>query len=230
MSRHKTPGRTTLIKRVALIATLALASMHASATLVTSRAALGGNDFVDWGQLGASFDFPPNPASVTSNLGLAADVSKATSGSFLLLNAADHGGNLGGNILSTFFEAGPITLDFGVGLAKIGAQIQSNDFGAFNGMISAYNSANVLLETWSFGGVSNGNQDDSGIFIGISRSVADIDHVIFDITGPNNLDFAINRVDLNRTPDQINLTPEPASLALAGLSLLTLLATRRRKH
>lgn len=230
MSRFKTPWRTTLLKRTALIATLALASMHASANLVTSRAALGGNDFIDWGQLGASFDFPSNPVSVNSNLGLAAGVGKPTSGSFLLLNSTDHGGNLGGNILSTFFEAGPITIDFGVGLAKIGAQIQSNDFGAFNGVISAFDSANILLETWSFGGDSNGDQDNSGIFIGISRSTADIDHVTFNITGPNNLDFAINRVDLNRTPDQINQTPEPASLALAGLSLAALLATRRRKR
>ena len=32
---------------------LTLVSTPASATLVTSRAALGGTDYIDWGQLGA---------------------------------------------------------------------------------------------------------------------------------------------------------------------------------
>lgn len=209
---------------------LALASAPAFAGLVTSRVALGGTDFIDWGQLGADSTEVVSPAAVTSALGVSASVSNP-SGSMWRFD--EGGGTFAGNfaagdqLLSTFFTEGPVVINFGNAQSRVGAQIQANDFGAFSGVIEVYSVLNVLLESWSFDGVSNDAGDNSAIFIGVSRSSADIDHVSFRITGPANLDFAINRVDLSDSVPGTGL-PEPASLALVGLALTGALVARRR--
>jgi len=200
-------------------------ALPASAALVTSRAGLAGTDFIDWGQLGGSFTTVVDPVTVTTNLGLTAMVSMPGGAN---MERRDQNNGWGGNfaggdkLLWTLNSSGPITIDFATGLSAIGAQIQANFFGAFDGLITAYDSSNNILESYSVQGNSNSNGDNSAIFIGIQRSAGDIDHVEFAIANGNGPDFAINQVDLQQVP-------EPGSLALAGLAFVGTVLTRRRK-
>ena len=132
----------------------------------------------------------------------------------------------GDNLLYTFFTSGPIVVDFASGQSRVGAQIASNDYGTFNGVIEVYDALNQLLESYSVSGVSSGDGDNSAIFIGVSRATADIYRVVFNITDSTNPDFAINRLALSSATTAVPL-PAAAWLLLSGLGGLGFFGRRR---
>ena len=228
MSVFHTPAPTSRLLRASLAALLLGTGLHAVAVPVTSRAALAGNDTISWGQLGGTLTNVQVPVNVTTAGAQVASVDNP-SGPLVRFDEGDgvYSGNfaLGDQLLATLFIPGPISIDFSTGLSGIGAQIKANDFGSFNGVLKVYDVNNLLLEMQTFAGLSTSQQNNSAIFIGITRATADIDRVEFNITGSTSPDFAINQVDL-----RVGVVPEPATLAmlLAGLALVGTVAARRR--
>jgi hypothetical protein len=190
---------------------------QASLSLVTSRSALGGTDFIDWGQLGGPFTVVPGPVNVVSNLGVVVGVNDAGN----IMERRDQGNGWAGNfapgdhLLWTQGANGPITLTFSLnGVTAIGSQIQANFFGPFTAQISAYDSSHTLLGTFSEAGNSTPNGDNSAIFIGVRSSSANIFTLVLavPVASFNPEDMAINRVDFSSQP-----VPEPSTLVSLGV-------------
>lgn len=227
------PGRVRLLPAL-LCAGMLLAAGAASAAVVTSRGALGGTDYIDWAQLGPDSTELVGPTAVTSALGAAATVDNPA-GSFFRFD--EGGGTFVGNfsagdaLLHTFGSAGPLVIDFATAQSRVGAQIQANIFQDFTGVLQVFDALNNLLETVTLGGTGSFSPgDNSAIFLGVARASADIDHISFSITGPSELDFAINQLDFTNRVGTTNPVPEPSGLALVSVAFLGLLGAGRSRR
>ncbi len=237
MNRHNSKRPQLWHACAALLLGAALAP-SAQASFVGSRVALAGNDSINWGQLGASEAGVASPAAVNSVGGATATVSNSGGA---MMRFDDDGSAFAGNfalgdqLLSNFMAAGTLTIDFLNPVAKVGAQLMSFDYGAFTGVIEVFDSANLLLESYAIEGLSSDAQDNSALFLGVSRNAADIDRVSFSVRGTaqGNLDFALNRVDFNQdggTGTGPTPVPEPSSSALLGAALLAFYGSRRKQR
>ncbi len=229
----------------ASVAALALmASAQAMATLVTSRAALGGDDYIDWGQIPGATQVQQahgltSTQSVSSNLGLSAQVSNPPSPGMWRVSQGGCGSvfNFQTNFAlcdavlvsqNTADPANLISIVFDAPVAGGGAQFSdAASYGPFTAFLSAYDAGGALLETWSLGGLTNGAGDNSAVFLGISRQQADIARLDFSASGFNRY-FGINRVELDRTAPTSGTVPEPSTLLTAGLALALLWRRSRR--
>jgi hypothetical protein len=222
---------------VSTIAAFQLEQLPAySVDFVNQRAALGGNDIIDWGSLGSAEPFKqlPNSFSIQSKNGLGVSVSVPSFfGSpqplvfqTLPIPSIDTNFPIGQNILFTGFanvEFPPmtntalLTVKFdkpvkaaGTQLALVGTQKP------YDAIASAFDSENNLLGTFS-----TTAKDNLPVFLGISSDKANISRLVLR-TSEANVPFGINALSFVAIP-------EPGStFALLAIALGAGLALKRK--
>jgi Big-like domain-containing protein len=207
-------------RTLTLLAVFALASLSvatAATTLVTVRPPVA--DVVDWGQLGA----PPTvvPYAFLANSGFADPllghfVAPGTTGEIVQQGSGWLGNFASGDNILWTNNNGPLTLVFDRGYATVGAQIQTDFFGAFTARITAYNGTK-LLGSVTENGNSTSAGDNSAIFIGVSTGTVQlITKVVFSVTSCSNAcaNFAINQLSLTfqSTKTSLASSPNPSSV------------------
>jgi hypothetical protein len=194
-----------------------------SYSLVTSRSALAGTDYVNWGHFGPAGTLVANPSTILSNGGLSINVSKAVSGSFKIdeqlpavVGASNSwNGNFAPGDLLLYTnnfgvdQVNPVTLDFGAtAVAAGGAQIQADPGGKFTARVEAFDAGGNSLASFTENGDSTNTRANSAIFIGISSTSATISKIALSITKAGNGGlakagkgaFAINQFDFRTSP------------------------------
>jgi hypothetical protein len=220
-------GRLKMRKFALAFAALLIGSVAAQAdSLVTTRPV--GTDSVSWAQLGGVGSAIPSPFAFLTANSVAGTGTYGSSGYLgipegeVIQQGSGWAGNFApGDILNWTYNSGPLTLSFAQGYSQIGAQIQSDYFGAFTAQICDVNGC------FSENGNSTSDNDNSAIYIGISTGGAPITWATFGVTSAssNPNDFAINDVTLNGA----TTTPEPGSLLLMGTGLVGFAGALRRK-
>jgi hypothetical protein len=231
----KTSAATTAIGSLLIL--LAPPVQAANLTFVSDRATLGATDRLDWSVLGPvqpPFKVLPNSISVTSEQGLGINVNipQATtpgvtppllfqtlpspgiptnfaSGDFILFAGLQPGPP------PSVGNPGPLTITFDRPVAAAGTQIAVDDTFFFTAFISAFDSNNNLLGSFSAPGTSSLALDNSAQFLGVRSDAANISRLVYS-SSENDRGLAINALSIAEA------VPEPSNivaLAVAGLGL-----------
>jgi len=207
---------------VLLLAALTAPAAWASLTLITDRAALGADMSVDWGVLGAA------PDTIVSNPFTLGSVTVSMSGTFKRRDQGNGGDDWNGNfspgdrLIRTRDKTGPMIITFSTPVYGAGANIQEDLHGSFVAQIEIFSGSNSL-GILSLIGNSNGGNNGSAIFLGVSSSTP-FTAINYLVTNPTNGDFAINQLGIRTTP-----VPLPPSVLLFGTGLLIFWRNRRKK-
>jgi len=214
-------------------------------TFVSDRATLGGTDRVDWSILGPvppPFQVLPNFFWVTSEQGLGINVSippaaapgvtppllfqtlpspgiptNFASGDFILFTGLRPGPP------PAVGNPGPLTITFDRPVAAAGTQIAVDDTFLFTALISAFDSNNNLLGSFSRQGTSSLALDNSAQFLGVRSDAANISRLVYS-SYEGSRALGINALSIAEA------VPEPSNMAamiVAGLGLLVVKIKRR---
>jgi hypothetical protein len=210
---------------------------HATAIQIGSAAALGANDFFDWGQLGDGV-VNTSPVNVTSNLARTGSISDGVSFT-RLVEGNDFFGNftVGDNVLFTGDPgdlggaANSFTMNFSSPVAGLGLQFTSNFYGAFTGSLELFSGA-TSLGVFNVAGVMDGNEDGTSPFLAALNDAVNVDKAVFTLTSNTGAGLAVNRLLTTDTPFQQGpaaAVPEPTTLTLVGIGALAAIRRRRRQ-
>jgi hypothetical protein len=217
---------------IAFMLSLALVGPALAAPVeINSRAALGGDDFIDWGTLGPSGTSLGLTFLVTSNDGLGATVSSTATpfgASRKNQGPMDWNGSFAPGDELLFSGAGTarptVTIQFSTPVAGAGAQIEDaflDGVSPYIAGLQVFGSANTLLGSFTQTGISTeGSGNNSAIFLGVLNDTANIDHITYRISEASNalVGFALNQLDIVTTP-RATPVPEPGIFLLLVTSL-----------
>lgn len=232
-----------------LTALLAAPLSVQAATLINSRATLGGNDQIDWSSLGPvePFNFLPNSFSATSEggLGLNVEIPPVSASGFtppFVFQTAPPPGGIPTNfangdfVLFTGLKAGtfpavgnpgPLTITFDKPVFGAGAQITVDDTSKFTAFISAFDNTNKLLGNFQATGTSSVALDNSALFLGIRSDTPDISKLVFS-TSIANRAVGINTLSIKAVPEP-GSTLSLLALGVLGVGLRLFSARARQK-
>ncbi|WP_341526007.1 hypothetical protein WKK05_26065 [Nostoc sp. UHCC 0302] len=236
-----------LSKITVLIALLPL-PVKAATFLVTERAAFESNDQINWSSLGSTFTPLPNSFSATSQGGLGLRVNIPSTNNPLItqpfvFQTSDNPGGIRTNFangdyilfagidvrafgpnppLPTNGNPGPVTISFDQPVFGAGTQIVVDDVFGFDTFVSAFDSTNNLLGTFSAPGTSSLLLDNSAVFLGVRSDIANISRLVFS-TSAQQYGVAINQVSIIAVPEA---NPTLAILILGTSSVILRLRQR----
>ncbi|MFN6485716.1 MULTISPECIES: hypothetical protein [unclassified Nostoc] len=214
--------------QLVIAVSLAIVPLQAKAAtfLVTDRAALGANDQVDWSSVSPPFAPLPNDFRATSQGGLGLSVNippvnpenplisapfvfqtsstgirtNFANGDYILFGGIDVRGFGPNPPFPTDGNGGPFTITFDRPVFGAGTQIATDDVFGFDTFVSAFDSNNNLLGTFSTPGTSSLALDNSAAFIGVRSDTANISSLVFSTSDPQR-GLAINRLSVIAVPE-----------------------------
>lgn len=218
----------TAFAAVALLATLVAQPACASLVQAGTRGAITADYTVDWGVFGAEFTVVGSGADFGPGVLSGASAYTVFSGS--TYNADFLPAN---NVLALYDASfnpigGTFKITFDNPVQSAGAQVQANSFGAFSGVITAFNSGGTSLGSFAIGGNNNGTGDGSAVFAGLISNALDIKSIEFSGFGAG---AAINFLSVDSIFATGGNIPEPPALlaAITYLGLMAAVARRRRQ-
>lgn len=223
------------LQTIAFLITVNLFAPVASAGIipVTSEGDITADGTTQWVTIAADTGLVSEPFThqISGISGLSAEISKPNGTQLQRrTQSTSWGGNFGvGEALLYSIGSGPIRVEFSEGIEGAGAQIQSNSGGSFTATLKVFDTSDVLLGTVNVAGTSNGNADDSAIFIGVLSDMGNtIGAIEFDVDHPfdSDDDFAINDIRVQQADSSSSTSPVPEAAGnLAWAVLLLVLAT-----
>lgn len=221
-------------------------------TKITTRAGIGGDNYIDWGSVGDGTSLP-NGSIFAANTGPgqgAVSVSGTGSAERLTSGTTWQAGFLPSEaLLWTGYGNGPMTIlfsNFGInGVYGVGSQVYFNyDNGGtpYDASIDLLGDNGVVLQSYNFstGGGPAGGAVGQASFIGATSSTGNIKGIRFNnaSNGVVQNDFAINRMTLNTLGvsggnngggDPVPEPGEWAAMGILGAGLAGLVMRSRRK-
>ena len=206
----------------AIVFALALsfaAGAWAAVMSVTSTSQMDITDRVDWGPLGPSGSYVPQPFHITSDHGLGMTVWKNNSSVVyqrIDLGSGYTGGFATGDHLLYALSPTAFDIKFDRPVRAVGTQLQRTEFGAFVAYVLAF-SGDTQIGALQLGANTSNASDGSASFVGIKSDSRNITRVLFD-------SYFGGWCYINELRVQL---PEPGAAGVAIVGLFALLRRTR---